>query len=198
MIWQSPPAGEPRFKPFFSSPAISADGKYLVIGQGLHEDADCELLCLETATGKVRWTVEDAAAHRIVARRSAATWSSSARARSKATSTRRPAIPGMVVAVRISDGKELWRAQVNDPESSPAIGDDGTVYIGSGFNGNAVVALRSETDEELKARNLDRDPLADACPLPDHRRRHAGGRPGASSAAATATTSTPTRTRPAW
>ena len=86
---------------------------------------------------------------------SAATWSSPAGAiendEHKATSH-----PGMVVAVRISDGKELWRAQVNDPESSPAIAEDGTVCIGSGFNGNAVVALRSESDEELKAKHLDR------------------------------------------
>ena len=65
--------------------------------------------------------------------------------------------PGFVLAVRISDGKELWRYPVADPESSPAISKDGIVYIGSGFQGNAVVALRSDTDEELKAKNLPRE-----------------------------------------
>jgi outer membrane protein assembly factor BamB len=62
-----------------------------------------------------------------------------------------------VLAVRLSDGKELWRHDVADPESSPAIGEDGTVYIGSGFNGNAVVALRSETDDELNSKKLKRE-----------------------------------------
>ena len=58
--------------------------------------------------------------------------------------------------MRISDGKELWKYDVADPESSPAIANDGSVYIGSGFNGNAVVAFRSESDDELKAKNLPR------------------------------------------
>jgi outer membrane protein assembly factor BamB len=60
------------------------------------------------------------------------------------------------LAVRISDGKELWRQLVNDPESSPAIDENGVVYIGSGFNGSAVVAIRSESDEQLRAGNLGR------------------------------------------
>ena len=37
---------------------MSEDGKYLVIGQGLHEDANCELLCVEAATGKPHWKVK--------------------------------------------------------------------------------------------------------------------------------------------
>jgi outer membrane protein assembly factor BamB len=64
--------------------------------------------------------------------------------------------PGYVLAVRISDGRELWRQAVNDPESSPAIDEQGMIYIGSGFNGSAVVALRSASPEELRARQLDR------------------------------------------
>lgn len=63
--------------------------------------------------------------------------------------------PGYVLAVDLETGKVLWRYDVNDPESSPVI-VDGTVYIGSGFNGQAIVALRTETDEELKAKGLDR------------------------------------------
>ncbi|MBA3938775.1 MAG: PQQ-like beta-propeller repeat protein, partial [Planctomycetes bacterium] len=40
----SPTAG---FKGFISSPALSADGRSLVIGQGLHSDYDSELVCLD-------------------------------------------------------------------------------------------------------------------------------------------------------
>ncbi len=155
VLWQAPPDGEPSFKPFFSSPAISADGKYLLIGQGLHPDDNCELLCLETDTGKVHWEaktplhVESSPAifGDMVVVGAGAIEDDEHKAISH---------PGMVVAVRISDGQDIWRANVNDPESSPAIGEDGTVYIGSGFNGNAVVALRSETDDQLKAKNLPR------------------------------------------
>jgi outer membrane protein assembly factor BamB len=64
--------------------------------------------------------------------------------------------PGYCLAVRISDGKELWRQPVNDPESSPAVDENGLVYIGSGFNGSAVVALRSESDEQLRAKGQGR------------------------------------------
>ncbi|HZK80013.1 MAG TPA: PQQ-binding-like beta-propeller repeat protein, partial [Humisphaera sp.] len=64
--------------------------------------------------------------------------------------------PGYVLAVSISEGKELWRQPVNDPESSPAVDEAGIVYIGSGFNGSAIVAMRSETDQELQDRKLAR------------------------------------------
>jgi outer membrane protein assembly factor BamB len=60
------------------------------------------------------------------------------------------------LAVRISDGKLLWKQPVNDPESSPAIDESGMVFIGSGCNGQAVVAIRSEPDEELQKMKLDR------------------------------------------
>ena len=50
-----------------------------------------------------------------------------------------------------------------DPESSPAFGPDGTLYIASGLplehrpgTGAAVYALRSETDDDLTAKGLDR------------------------------------------
>jgi outer membrane protein assembly factor BamB len=61
-----------------------------------------------------------------------------------------------VFAVRISNGQLLWKQAVNDPESSPAIDADGIAYIGSGFNGKAVVALRTGTDEELQAQGVAR------------------------------------------
>jgi len=60
------------------------------------------------------------------------------------------------MGVRISDGKEVWRQAVNDPESSPAIDEEGTVFIGSGMNGNALVAIRSASNEELREKKLNR------------------------------------------
>jgi outer membrane protein assembly factor BamB len=105
------------------------------------------LLCFDTATGRVKWSVkvplhiesspciagdvvyvgagaiEDPATHKAISH------------------------PGFVLAVRLSDGKELWRFDVNDPESSPVY-RDGVLYIGSGFNGNAVVALRAPQGNE--------------------------------------------------
>ena len=57
-LWQVSDFGDEPLKPFFSSPALTADGKYLVIGQGLHEDRDCSLLCFDTANGKLKWSVK--------------------------------------------------------------------------------------------------------------------------------------------
>ena len=37
-IWQVTDAGKDTLLPFFSSPAVTADGKYVVIGQGLDQD----------------------------------------------------------------------------------------------------------------------------------------------------------------
>lgn len=156
-IWEVAKVEGKALKGFFSSPAVTADGKYLVIGQGLHEDAESDLLCLEAASGKLHWRfktplhIESSPAIRgdMVVVGAGAIEGPDHKPKSGTN-------PGFVLAVRISDGKELWRVAVNDPESSPAIGADGMVYIGSGFNGQAVVALRSETDEELKAKGLER------------------------------------------
>jgi outer membrane protein assembly factor BamB len=152
-IWSVDQADGEPFKGFFSSPAISADGRFLVIGQGLHPDSNCRLVCLDTATGRVQWTVKvplhiesspciegdvvyvgaGAIEHPV---------------------TRKPmGHPGFAFAVRLSDGKELWRFEVNDPESSPAI-RDGVLFIGSGFNGNAVVALKTGPEVESKPQLL--------------------------------------------
>ena len=146
-IWTVDEADGEPFKGFFSSPSISGDGKYLLIGQGLHPDSNCRLICIETATGKVHWTlqvelhiesspcidgdvvyvgagaIEDPATHKPISH------------------------PGFVLAVQISDGKELWRMDVNDPESSPVF-SDGKLFIGSGFNGQAVVAMDAKAGGE--------------------------------------------------
>ena len=154
-VWATDAIGKEEMKGFFSSPALTADGKYLVIGQGLHYDKDCSLICLHATTGKLHWRVKTP----LHVEGSPAIRGDLAVAGAGAVEGRdmRPrGNPGFVFAVRISDGKELWRHALADPESSPAIADDGTVYIGSGFNGCAVVALRSESDGELRARGLAR------------------------------------------
>jgi outer membrane protein assembly factor BamB len=154
-IWKAEKAGDDDLKAFFSSPALTEDQKSLIVGQGLHADADCNLLCFDTSTGNLRWKVKtplhiesSPAVHGDLAVVGAGAIEG---ADHKPTTH-----PGYVLAVRISDGKELWKYDIADPESSPAIASDGSVYIGSGFNGNAVVALRSESDDELKAKNLPR------------------------------------------
>jgi len=165
VIWQTSGVGEQPFKGLFSSPAMTRDGKYLVVGQGLHDDRDCSLICLEAESGKVRWQVQtplhiesSPAIHGDMAVAGAGAIEGPDR------------IPtshgGFVLAVRISDGAELWRYDLADPESSPAIGEDGIVYIGSGFNGCAVVALRSQGDAELRERGLERLVWRASCPYP--------------------------------
>jgi outer membrane protein assembly factor BamB len=164
-VWQVEKAGDNDLKPFFSSPALSADQKSVVVGQGLHDDADCSLLCFNAETGEFRWKIatplhieSSPAIHGDLAVVGAGAI--------EGEDHKPKTHPGFVLAVRISDGKELWRHDVADPESSPAIDDDGTVYIGSGFNGNAVVALRSESGDELKSRNLNREAWKTSAPYP--------------------------------
>jgi outer membrane protein assembly factor BamB len=154
-LWQvTQIKGEPLL-PFFSSPAVTEDGKYLIIGQGLHEDRDCSLLCFEAATGQLHWAVKTSL-HIESSPAIAGDVAVVGAGAVEGKDGKPVGDPGYCLAVRISDGKELWRQPVHDPESSPAIDENGIVYIGSGFNGNAVVAIRSESDEQLRANNQER------------------------------------------
>ena len=148
--------GDLDLKGIFSSPAVTADGKSVLIGQGLHFDRNSQLVCLDAETGKVRWIIptplhlegSPGIEGDIVA--------IGAGAIEKMPSRELDSHPGFVLAARISTGETLWKYDVNDPESSPVIAD-GIVYIGAGFNGNAIVALRTETDEDLEAKGLARE-----------------------------------------
>jgi len=162
------------FGGFFSSPALSADGKSLVIGQGLHPDYDSELVCIDTASGTVKWLIDcplhiessPAIAGDIVVVGAGAVEDPKTHTPKPHSDPKKNRNPGYVLAAGISTGKIIWTHQVNDPESSPAIAD-GVVYIGSGFNGNAVTALRlSETDEQLKAAGLKREIWKTTTPFP--------------------------------
>jgi len=162
VIWQTDSEPQGRgFSGFFSSPALTADRKSLVIGQGLHADAGVSLVCLNTETGAVRWVVRSP----LHIESSPAIEGDIVVVGAGAIETgpdHKPSgdpngigNPGYVFGVRISDGRELWRYPLNDPEGSPAI-EDGVAYIGSGVNGAAVAALRIASDEDLKASGLDR------------------------------------------
>jgi outer membrane protein assembly factor BamB len=157
VVWETDTLEGEEIKGFFSSPALTADGKYLLIGQGLHFDRDSDLICLEAATGKLHWRVRTPLhIEGSVAVRGDMVVAGAGAIEDPQNDNRPIGNPGFVLAVRISDGEELWRFSLADPESSPAVGDDGTVYIGSGYNGREVVALRSETDEALARKGLDR------------------------------------------
>jgi len=154
VIWETflkSPSPEVDFKGFFSSPALTADGKSLIIGQGLHTDAEAELVCLDAATGTVKWLlptplhIESSPAIEgdiVVAGAGAIETGSDHKPKGDPQGRGHP---GYVVGARISDGAELWRFPVIDPESSPAI-HDGVAFIGSGLNGGEVVALRIAED----------------------------------------------------
>ena len=135
---------------------MTEDGKYLVIGQGLHADRDCSLLCFDALTGQLRWAVKTS----LHIESSPAILGDVAVVGAGAVEGKdgRPVgDPGYCLAVRISDGKELWRQPVNDPESSPAIDENGIVYIGSGFNGmRRGRDPQSSPTRSLAAKGLDR------------------------------------------
>ncbi len=154
---------EQDFMGFFSSPALTADGKYLLIGQGLHLDGNAHVVCIDTTTGAVHWTisttlhVESSPAIRgdlVVI---------GAGAIEDLTTHKATGDPGHVICARISTGEELWRFPMIDPEGPAAILGE-LAIMGSGINGAKVVALRLGTDAELKAKGQQR--LAWSTPTP--------------------------------
>jgi outer membrane protein assembly factor BamB len=142
-IWQVEKINRRDLKGVFSSPTLAGDGKYLIIGEGLHFDAECHLICLDTDTGKLHWAIDIPKNHiesspAVVDDFVVAGAGAIERANHLPVDS-----PGYALAVRISDGKVLWHHDIVDPESSPAIATDGIIYIGSGVNGCAVVAIRA-------------------------------------------------------
>ncbi len=160
-----------EFKGFFSSPALTADGKYLVIGQGLHTDYDSELVCLDANTGTVRWLIPTPLhlesspcieGDLVVIGAGAVEQGDQHK---PAGDVLGRGNPGFVLGIRISDGKEIFRAPVNDPEGSPLL-LDGICYVGSSMNGSAVVALRTQSDAELKTAGQTRELWRTPTPFP--------------------------------
>ncbi len=164
-LWQKTDINGEPLKPFFSSPALTADGKYLVVGQGLHADKDCALLCFEAATGHLHWAVKTT---QHIESSPAITGDVAivGAGAIEGPDGKPVGDPGFVFAVRIRDGKELWRQALNDPESSPACAEDGSVFIGSGFNGSAIACLRGQTDEQLREMSHERVTWRTSLPVP--------------------------------
>jgi outer membrane protein assembly factor BamB len=140
-IWQVEDIGGQELKGIFSSPVVTADGKYVIVGEGLHFDSACHLICFDAATGKVRWKIDIPQNH---VESSPAVFGDfvvvGAGAIERANHLPVDS-PGYVLAVRVSDGEVLWRRDVVDPESSPVIAPNGITYIGSGVEGCAIVAI---------------------------------------------------------
>jgi outer membrane protein assembly factor BamB len=151
-----PKSGKPRdFRGIFSSPALTANGRHLVVGQGFHDDANSDLICLDARTGRVHWLAKTA----LHIEGSPAIEGDVVVVGAGAIEEGEDKIvrghPGLVLAVRISDGQKLWEYQVNDPEPSAAMAD-GVAYVGAGMHGQAVLALRTEADAELQEEGLPR------------------------------------------
>lgn len=146
-------AGKEDFRGFFSSPALTADGKTLLIGQGLHPDTNVDLVCLDAETGQIRWLAPTPlhfesspiiVGDLVILGAGAVEQPPDHKPKGDPQGVGHP---GYVVAFDLATGKEVWRHNVNDPESSPAYAD-GVVFIGSGFNGKAVFALRTDPAAE--------------------------------------------------
>ncbi len=166
------PSQQIYFGGFFSSPALTADGKNLIIGQGLHTDYDAKLVCLDAATGALRWTVptplhlESSPAIEGDFAVIGAGAVEQGDAHVPVGDPTGHGHPGFVLGVRISTGEVIFRETVIDPECSPVL-YDGVCYIGSGMNGSRVVALRADrTDDELAAAHLSRRIWDVATPYP--------------------------------
>ena len=56
-LWSVDKINGKEMKGFFSSPAVTADGRFVVIGQGLHPDSNCQLICADAQTGRIAWTL---------------------------------------------------------------------------------------------------------------------------------------------
>jgi outer membrane protein assembly factor BamB len=142
-LWALEQIDNKPLRGIFSSPALTQDGKFLIIGQGLHEDADCELLCLYASTGQLHWKHKTP----LHIESSPAIHGDTVIAGAGAIegADRRPTShPGFAFALRISTGQFLWQRDIPDPECAPAVTPDGRVLIGAGFNGNALHALTSD------------------------------------------------------
>jgi outer membrane protein assembly factor BamB len=139
VVWKASPDG---YRASFSSPSIS--GKYLVVGEGLHQTTDARVFCLDvTRDGAVVWQF-----------------------RTNAHVESSPAIDdGRVYFGAGDDGYYCFQLQPDahgnpvqvwhlphekyiDAETSP-IAHDGRIYFGLGEEGQAVCCVDAKTGSEL-------------------------------------------------
>ncbi len=150
----------------FSQPIIVHDGAWVITGQGLHDDANCALLCIDVEAsrlakaGRAAWTVPTSL--HLESSPALFTVHDKPRVVIGAGAIEGPdgkaiSDPGYLICVDVDSGKLLWTYHINDPEAASAVDQNNIIYVGAGVNGNAVVALRSDTDAELAAENLPRE-----------------------------------------
>ena len=119
--------------PVFSSPVISKGRVYC--GEGLHEDNDCQLYCLDAQSGKTVFTIK--------------------------THGHVEASPTLVgdkllfsaggegfYCAQAQTGQVIWRTACGHSDSSAAVAG-GRVYIGTAYGDNAVVCLDLESGRKL-------------------------------------------------
>ena len=119
--------------PVFASP-IAANGR-VYCGEGLHENDDCKMYCLDAASGKTLWT---APTH----------------GHAEGTPTLHE---GRLIfsaggdgfyCVEEKTGKQLWHSLCGHCDSSAAVGD-GRVFLGTAYGDNAAVCLDLDTGKPL-------------------------------------------------
>ncbi|MBA4063877.1 MAG: hypothetical protein C0501_09230 [Isosphaera sp.] len=128
--------------PVFCTPTVAGGKVYC--GEGLHENKDCRLFCLDAATGKPAWPAPfKTASHTEGA---------------PAVGGGRvffPAGDDGLVAADATTGAERWRFKGGKAagvhvDAAPALSADGTrVFVGSGLYSYVAVALDAATGKEL-------------------------------------------------
>ena len=119
--------------PVFSSPVV-ANGRFYC-GEGLHENEDCKMYCLEADTGKTLWTF--------------------------ATHGHCEGTPTLVeerlifsaggdglYCVEARSGKKLWHSLCGHCDSSAAVAQ-GRVFVGTAYGDNSTVCLDLKTGKTL-------------------------------------------------
>jgi len=117
----------------FSSPAVV--GGRVFVGEGLHENANCRLYCLDAETGKEIWTFQ-----------------------TKSHTESTPAVDGGrvyvgagddgVFCLSAEDGKEVWHYPDAHVDLSPAV-SGGKVFVGTGYGKTGAICLDAATGKLL-------------------------------------------------
>jgi outer membrane protein assembly factor BamB len=139
-----------KYLPTFSSPAVS--GKYLVVGEGLHETSDARVFCFDVEAGEVARAAVKLWEYRTGSHVESSPCIADGRAYIGAGEDGfycfqlEPNADGTAKVLWHLEGGEGSRYP--DCESSPVV-HDGKVYFGLGIGGNAVVCIDALTGQEL-------------------------------------------------